>query len=93
MQGSPLLGSGGLKGRSLRGPPLAWYDPLMTSAPTPEYVAVLRRLTGAKKLHAASELYWFARRLKAAAVRQQHPDWTEEQVLNEVKEIFLRATT
>jgi hypothetical protein len=59
---------------------------------TPEYIAILRRLTGAEKLRAAAGLYWFARRLKAAAIRQQHPDWTEDQVQDRVKEIFLRGT-
>jgi hypothetical protein len=31
--------------------------------------------------------------IKAAAVRMQHPDWTEHQVQEKVKEIFLYATT
>jgi len=31
---------------------------------TPEYVAILRRMTGAQKLSAAFALYWAARRLK-----------------------------
>jgi len=60
---------------------------------TPEYVAVLRRLTGARKLRTAAALYWSARRLKAAAIRRQHPEWTEEQVQLRVKAIFLHATT
>lgn len=64
----------------------------MTPELTPEYIAILRRLTGAEKLRTASGLYWFARRLKAAAIRQQHPEWTEEQVQDRVKEIFLRGT-
>ena len=65
----------------------------MNSELTPEYIAILQRLTGAEKLRAAAALYWFARRLKEAAVRGQHPDWTEDQVQDRVKEIFLRATS
>ncbi len=57
----------------------------------PEYVAALRRLTGAQKLKAASELYWAARALKAAALRERHPDGPEDRVEKEVREIFLRA--
>ena len=63
----------------------------MGSGLTPEYVAALRRLTGQQKLETAFALYWSARDLKAAALREQHPDWTEDQVQQRVKEIFLHA--
>jgi len=65
----------------------------MSAELTPESLAALRRLTGAQKLQAAAALYWSARDLKAAAVREQHPDWTEEQIRQRVNEIFLRAVT
>lgn len=65
----------------------------MASELTPEYVAALRRMTGEQKLKAAFGLYWSARKVKAAALRQQFPDWSEEQVQQKVKEIFLHATT
>jgi hypothetical protein len=38
-------------------------------------------------------MYWSARALKAAGLRSQFPDWTEEQVQRKVKEIFLHAST
>jgi hypothetical protein len=60
---------------------------------TPEYVAILRRMSGAQKLRAAFGLYWSARKLKAARLREQHPEWTEEQVQQRVKEIFMHAVT
>jgi hypothetical protein len=60
---------------------------------TPEYVAALRRMTGEQKLRAAFALYWSARNIKAAARRDQHPDWTDEQIQQRVKEIFLHAVT
>ena len=60
---------------------------------TPEYVAMLRSLSGEQKLRTASAMYWSARALKAAGLRSQFPDWSEEQVQQKVKEIFLYATT
>ncbi len=65
----------------------------MTTELTPEYVAILRRMTGPEKLKAAFALYWAARRLKTAAVKLQHPEWTEEQILCKVNEIFLHAVS
>jgi hypothetical protein len=65
----------------------------MASDLSPEYIATLRRMTGAEKLRTAFGLYWSARKVKAARIRQQHPDWTDEQVRQRVKEIFLHAVT
>ncbi|MFW6456830.1 MAG: hypothetical protein ACOC0A_00910 [Planctomycetota bacterium] len=48
-------------------------------------------MSPAKKLQIATDMYYEARRLKAAAVRQKHPDWLEEQVQGRVKEVFIRA--
>ncbi|MCK4304919.1 MAG: hypothetical protein KAY24_11840 [Candidatus Eisenbacteria sp.] len=63
----------------------------MGSKLTPEYVAVLRRMSGENKWRAAFQLYWSARKLKEAAIREQHTDWTAEQVQQRVKEIFLHV--
>jgi len=54
-------------------------------------IDIYRKMTPGQKWQAARDLYWSARRLKAAWLRQIHPDWTEEQVQNEVREIFLYA--
>lgn len=56
-------------------------------------IDVLKKMTGGQKLKLAMRLYWSARRLKAAWLRQQHPDWTEEQVQRQVTEIFKNART
>jgi hypothetical protein len=56
-------------------------------------IEVLRKMAPGQKLKAAMRLYWSARRLKAAWLRQQHPDWTEEQVQKQVTEIFKNART
>jgi len=63
----------------------------MNSALTPEYLAILRRMTGQQKLRTAFALYWSARKLKAVAIRLKHPDWSEDQVRDKVKQIFLHA--
>lgn len=38
-------------------------------------------------------LYWTARKIKAARLRELHPDWSEDQVQTEVKRIFMHAVT
>lgn len=63
----------------------------MAAELTPEYIATLRRMTGAQKLRTAFQLYWGARKVKAARLRQQHPEWSEEQVQQRVKEIFMHG--
>ena len=65
----------------------------MAEQMSPEYRATLRRLGGAQKLRTAAALYWEARQLKAARLRTQYPEWTEEQVQQRVKEIFTHAVT
>jgi len=65
----------------------------MASELTPEYLEVLRKTTGQQKLRTAANIYWSACKLKAAGLRHQYPDWSEEQIQQKVKEIFLHATT
>jgi hypothetical protein len=60
---------------------------------SPEQIAALRAIPGEERLKIAERLYWSARKMKAAGVRVQHPDWTEEQVSEEVRRIFLHART
>jgi len=56
-----------------------------------EVQRVLQATTPAQKLRAAERLYWSARQLKAAALRAEHPDWTDEAIRKAVREIFLCA--
>ena len=58
---------------------------------SPEQFAIYRRMTGQQRLKVAGQLYWSARKLKAAGVRSQHPEWTEEKVIADVNRIFLHA--
>lgn len=60
---------------------------------SPEQIAALRAIPGEERLKLAERLYWSARKMKAAGVRAQHPDWTEEQINEEVRQIFLHART
>ena len=54
---------------------------------------IFKKMTGEQKLKLSMRLYWSARRLKAVALRRQHPDWTEERVQQGVTEIFTNART
>jgi hypothetical protein len=65
--------------------------PLADEQPSPEQIAIYRSMTGQRRLEIADQLFWTARALKVAGVRYQHPDWTEEKVLDEVNRIFLHA--
>ena len=58
-----------------------------------EQLKALKAMTPARKLEAAMQLYWSARRLKASWLRQIHTDWTEEEVQDEVRRIFRNAGT
>ena len=58
---------------------------------SPEQFAILRAMPGERRLQLAEEMFWMARRLKAAGIRHQHPDWPEEKVIAEVNHIFLHA--
>jgi hypothetical protein len=60
---------------------------------SPEQIKILQAMTPAQKLKSMSSLYWGARRLKAAWLRDQHPDWSEERIQKEVREIFMYMVT
>jgi len=57
------------------------------------YWQIIQAMTPEQKLRTAHGLYETAREVKAAALRQFHPDWSEEQVLTTVREVFLNART
>ena len=65
----------------------------MADQVSPEYAETLRRLSGAQKLRTAFGIYWEARKLKAARLRIQHPDWSEQQIEEKVREVFMHAVT
>jgi hypothetical protein len=51
----------------------------------------VRQMTPEEKLWAAERLYVSARQLKAAALRAQHPEWSEEAVARAVRDALLYA--
>jgi len=61
--------------------------------PSPEQIAIWRRMTPERRLQLAHDLYWTAREFKATGIRRQHPDWMEEQVTAEVIRIFRDGRT
>lgn len=61
--------------------------------PSPEQIARYRAMTPDERLQQSTRLYWSARRLREAYERTLHPDWTEDQILDHVRKIFLRART
>ena len=60
---------------------------------SPEQIAALRSMTGLRRLQLAERIYWSARKMKAAGLRSQHPDWPESRLNDAVREIFSHART
>jgi hypothetical protein len=52
---------------------------------------IVQAMSPERKLRAAERLYYSARQLKAAALRAEHPDWTDEAIRQAVRTIFLYA--
>lgn len=52
----------------------------------PEQVKALRKMTPSQRLETGLAFMEEMRQLKAAALRTQHPDWTEEQVAQALRE-------
>lgn len=55
----------------------------------PEQLKALREMTPAQRLNIALRFMEEMRQLKAAALREQHPQWTEKQVAEALRE-FVR---
>ena len=58
-----------------------------------EQFTALRAMSGARRLRLAERLYWSARKMKAAGLRSQHPDWPEQRLDDALREIFSHART
>ena len=54
---------------------------------------IFRKMTPAERIALAEQLWFEARHLKAASLRSIHPEWSEDQVMEKTREIFLRART
>jgi hypothetical protein len=79
---------------------LAWlkitphiFPMLADERSSPEQIEAFRRMTPEQRWRAAHRLYWTMRRHKAAFLRSQHPEWPEQKVEEEVRQIFCHART
>jgi len=57
----------------------------------PEQKRIFRLMSPEQKLRLMQQLYYTAWQLKAAALRERNPQWTEDQIQAKVKEVFLYA--
>lgn len=64
---------------------------LPDDAPDPEQIRRFAAMTPDERWAVAQSLYRMAREVKRAGVRAEHPDWSDEQVLEEERRQFLRA--
>ena len=56
-----------------------------------EVTRVLKRMTPARRLRAAAELFQTAWELKAAGVKMRHPAWDIKRIKKAVRDFFLYA--
>ncbi len=68
-------------------------DVLPDEQASPEQLAIFGRMTPERRLSLAEQLYCSARDLKAAWLRTEHADWSEEQIAREVTRLFAHART
>ena len=59
----------------------------------PEQKRIFQAMEPEKKLRIMQMLYYSAKELKAAGLRAQNSDWTNEKIKDRVREIFLYART
>jgi hypothetical protein len=59
--------------------------------PCPEQIAIFKAMSPEQRWRAARRLYWTVRRHKAAFLRSIHPDWSDQKIEQEVRNIFLCA--
>ncbi len=60
---------------------------------SPEQIAIFKAMSPEQRWRAARDLYWTVRRHKTAYLRSLHPEWSQERLEQEVRNIFLCATT
>jgi hypothetical protein len=64
---------------------------LPPSTYTPEEIEIYRKMTPQKKLELAAQSHLAARRWKKAGLIALHPEWTESQLNQKVRELFLHG--
>jgi len=56
-----------------------------------EYLAALRRMSPSERWSTARRLYWQARDIRSEVLRIENPSWTDAQIEEAVKKIFMYA--
>ena len=59
----------------------------------PRQIELYRLMSPSQKIRIALRLYYSAWQLKEAGLRLHHPEWTQEELQERTKEIFLYART
>ncbi|HEV7405987.1 MAG TPA: hypothetical protein VGO11_23780 [Chthoniobacteraceae bacterium] len=59
----------------------------------PEQIKALRRLTSDQRLSIGMQFIRAGRRFKRAALRKQHPDWSDIEVAEEMRRLTLHGRT
>lgn len=59
----------------------------------PEQIKAFRAMTPQQKVEMVAKLWYAAREMKAAYLRDIHPDWSEAEVQEAVRQYCLRART
>lgn len=59
----------------------------------PDQKRIYQSMTPEQKLKTALRLYYSAQRIKAAALRAQHPDWPEEKIDEVLRKYSINART
>jgi hypothetical protein len=50
---------------------------------------IYRNMSATQKIRILEDMYWTARQMKTNRLKQQHPDWTDQEIDKKVREIFL----
>jgi hypothetical protein len=66
---------------------------MLREQPNPLQYEIYRRMTPERRLAISEQLYWSAREMKSAWLRQQHPEWSEPRIKEEVTRLFRNAST
>ena len=59
----------------------------------PRQIELYRLMSPSQKIRIALRLYYSAWQLKESGLRVHHPEWTQEELQEKTKEIFLYART
>ena len=66
---------------------------MFDDGPSDKQIEIYKAMTPGRRLEVAGKMYRAAWEWKAAGLRSRHPDWSEERIQREVREIFLYART